>query len=123
MSVVETAGPLWLSLTLWVVVAITGAVAFSYFWRKRVRELYEGGSRRYLLALIIQATGFMAPIGPVLLALQRWAMPPGLDILIALCVGFAVVVALRMAPVTGPMLKDLYSARIAAAMERRDARS
>jgi hypothetical protein len=123
MNVVEQTANLWLSLALWVAVAIALAVAFSYFWRKRVRELFEGGAQRYLLALVVQATAFMAPIPLVLLTLMRWSLPPGLDVLLAVCAGIAMVIVLRMLPVTGPLLRELQRARVEAVRERRAAKS
>lgn len=107
-----------LSLALWVGVAIIAAVALSYFLRPRVRALYPGGWRRYLSALTIQAVGFMAPIPIVLVLLLGAPIPAGLDVIVAVCVGLAVVFALRSMPVTGPMLKDLHRARVEAAMQR-----
>jgi hypothetical protein len=43
---------------------------------------------------------------------------PGLDVVIAVAAGVAVVLGLRYAPVTGPLLKDLHRARVEAAIQR-----
>jgi hypothetical protein len=43
---------------------------------------------------------------------------PWLDVVIAVAVGVALVLLLRMLPVVGPLLKDLFRARVQAAMER-----
>jgi hypothetical protein len=106
------------TIALWVAGAIALAIAFSYFARPRTRALYPGGNRRYLLALTVQAVGFMAPIPVVLILLVAQPLPVMLQIVIAVAVGMGVVLALRAAPVTGPLLKDLHRARVEAAMER-----
>jgi len=111
-------GPLLLTIAMWVAVAIALAVAFSYFMRPRTRALYPGGPGRYLAAITVQAAGFMAPIPIVLIALIGQPIPAGLDVVLAVAVGLGVVFALRAAPVTGPLLKDLHRARVEAAMER-----
>jgi len=115
---VTGAGEFYAQLALWVSVAIALAVAASYFLRSRTRALYPGGARRYLMALIVQAVGFMAPIPIVLVLLLGRQLPPGLDVVIAVGVGVAVIFALRVLPVTGPLLKDLHRARVEAAIER-----
>ena len=107
-----------LSLALWVGVAIIAAVALSYFLRLKTRALYPGGARRYLSALTVQAMGFMVPIPVVLILLFGAPIPAGLDVIIAVGVGLAVVFVLRSLPVTGPLLKDLHRARVEAAMHR-----
>lgn len=112
-------GPsLIVTIALWVVGAIALAVAFSFFLRRRTRAHYPGGPGRYLLALTVQAAGFMAPIPFVLIALLGRPIIPGLDVIIAVCVGIGVVFLLRSLPGTGPMLKDLHRARLEAAMDR-----
>ena len=105
-------------LVLWLVIAIALAVAFSYFTRPRTRAAYPGGQGRYLTALLIQAAGFMIPIPIVLVLLLGRPIPPGLDVILAVLGGLLVVTALRAAPITGPMLKDLHRARLEAAMQR-----
>jgi hypothetical protein len=110
--------PLFLAVLGWVVIAIAIAVAVSYFTRPRVRALYPGGPRRYLLALTVQAAAFMAPIPFVLLLLMGRTISPWLDVVIAVAVGVALVLLLRMLRVVGPLLKDLFRARVHAAMER-----
>lgn len=117
MNVID-GGSLLGTLALWVIAAIALAVAGTYFLRPRTRALYPGGARRYLIAIIIQAVGFMLPIPFVLIMLLGQRMPPGLDVVIAVVVGLGVVFVLRSLPVTGPMLKDLHRARVEAAIER-----
>lgn len=112
------AGSLWLNMAMWVFVALALAVSASYLLRPRTRALYPGGPRRYLLALIVQAAGFMVPIPIVLVLLLGRPIPQGLDVILAVCAGLAVISALHVLPVTGPMLKDLHRARVQAAMER-----
>ncbi len=107
-----------LQLALLVGLAIVGVVAMSYFLRPKTRALYPGGSRRYLSALTIQATGFMLPIPIVLIGLFGRGLPEGVDVVIAVLVGLAVIYGLRSLPVTGPLLKDLHRARVEAAMQR-----
>lgn len=117
MNIVQSDNVL-LELALWVGAAIVGAVALSYFLRPKTRALYPGGQRRYLSALTVQALGFMVPIPIVLVLLLGAPIPPGMDVIIAVCAGLAVVFMLRSIPVTGPLLKDLHRARIEAAMQR-----
>lgn len=112
------AGSLYAMLLVWVLIGIAVAVALSYFLRPRTRALYAGGNRRYLTALIVQAAGFILPIPLVLLLLIGTPIMPGLDVIIAVCVGFGVVLGLRALPLTGPLLKDLHRARVEAVMER-----
>jgi hypothetical protein len=109
---------LLLTIALWVAGAIALAVTATYFLRPRTRALYPGGNRRYLMAIILQATGFIAPIPFVLIMLIGQPIPAGLDVILAVAAGIAVVAALRFAPVTGPMLKDLHRARVEAVMQR-----
>jgi hypothetical protein len=115
---VVNGGALLATILLWLAGAIALAVAFSYFLRPRTRAAYPGGSRRYLLALIVQAVGFMAPIPVVLLLLLGRPIPPGADVVLAVLAGLAVLFGLRAAPVTGPLLKDLHKARVEAAIQR-----
>ena len=107
----------FITIALWLVAAIAIVVAATYFLRPRTRRLYHGGNRRYLLALIVQATGFIAPI-PVVLLLLLGRLPAGFDVIIAVAVGVAVIFVLRMLPATGPLLKDLHRARVEAVLER-----
>jgi hypothetical protein len=109
-------------LALLVAGAILLVIAGSYFLRPRTRALYPGGPQRYLLALIVQSVAFMAPIPIVLVLLFGRPIAPGLDVIIAVSVGFGVLVLLRSLPVTGPMLKDLHRARLDAAMQRLERR-
>ena len=117
MNVID-GGSLLATIALWVVIAIALAVAATYFLRPRTRALYPGGNRRYLMALIVQAAGFIAPIPFVLISLIGRPIMPGLDVILAVAAGVAVVFVLRFAPVTGPLLKDLHRARVEAAMQR-----
>ncbi|MBX9745966.1 MAG: hypothetical protein K2X34_03630 [Hyphomonadaceae bacterium] len=109
-------------LALWVAGAIALVVVTSYFARPRTRALFPGGPRRYLLALVVQSVAFMAPIPIVLVFLVGQRLAPGLDVIIAVSVGFGVLIALRALPVTGPLLKDLHRARLDAAMQRLERR-
>lgn len=117
MNVID-AGSLYTTLALWVLAAIALAVGATYFLRPATRRLYAGGPRRYLLALIVQAAGFMAPIPLTLVLLLGQPIPPGVDVVIAVATGALVIFILRMLPVTGPLLRDLHRARVDAAMER-----
>ena len=112
------AGELYGTVALWVVGGIALMVAGSYFLRPRARALYPGGRRRYLIALIVQAVGLLAPI-PIVLAIVL-GQPVGNSLAIGLAVaaGFGMLVTLRAAPVTGPLLKDLRRAQVEAAMQR-----
>ncbi len=116
MNVID-GGSLLGAIALWVVAAIALAVAGTYFLRPRTRALYPGGNRRYLLALIVQAAGFMLPI-PIVLILLIGRVPPWLDVIIAVVVGLGVVFVLRALPVTGPLLKNLHRARVEAVLQR-----
>jgi len=117
MNVID--GPsLLLQIALWVAAAIAIAVTATYWLRPRTRALYPGGNRRYLVALTIQAAGFMIPIPVVLILLLGQPIIPGLDVLIAVGVGVAMIFLLRALPVTGPLLKDLHRARLEAVMQR-----
>lgn len=122
MSVVGV-GSLLGTLMLWVAGAIALAIAGTYFLRPRTRAHYPGGAKRYLAAISIQAIGFMAPIPIVLVLLFGQPIPAGLDVILAVAAGVGVFMALRYAPVTGPLLKDLHRARVDAAMERLGPRS
>jgi hypothetical protein len=117
MNVVD-AGSLYLTLALWVLGGVAVAVALNYFLRPRTSALYPGGDRRYLTALVLQAGGFILPIPFVLLFLLGRPIAPGLDVIIAVLAGLAVVFGLRMLPATGPLLKDLHRARVEAAIQR-----
>lgn len=107
-----------MQLAILVGLAIVGVVAMSYFLRPKTRALYPGGSRRYLSAVTIQATGFMLPIPIMLILLLGRGLPEGLDVVIAVLTGLAAIYGLRSLPVTGPLLKDLHRARIEAALQR-----
>lgn len=111
-------GSIALTLALWVACAVALAVAATYFLRPRTRALYPGGNMRYLSAISVQAAGFIVPIPIVLVLLIGSPVMAGLDVIIAVCVGLAVVFLLRALPVTGPLLKDLHRARVEAVMER-----
>lgn len=115
-------GSVLTQLLLWVAGAILLVVVGSYFLRPKTRALYPGGSRRYLLALTVQSVAFMAPIPIVLILLIGQPIMPGLDVIIAVSVGFGVLILLRSLPVTGPLLKDLHRARLEAAMQRLERR-
>jgi hypothetical protein len=115
---IVSAESLYATVGLWVLGAIALVVLGSYFLRPRTRALYPGGSQRYLLAIAIQATGFIAPIPFVLVLLLGQPIPPGLDVVLAVAVGLAVVYALRFSPFTGQLLKDLHRARVEAMAER-----
>ncbi len=112
------AGSFYATVALWVGGAIALAIAAMYFLRPRTRAHYPGGAGRYLLAVTIQSLAFVLPIPMVLVLLLGRPMPPGLDVVIAVGVGLAVLFALRYAPVTGPLLKDLHKARVEAMVER-----
>jgi len=109
---------LFLPMAMWLVLAIAVVVLGSYFLSPRVRAQFPGGARRYLIALLVQATGFMAPIPIVLVMLLGAPLPRGADVAIAVGVGFGVLLLLRASPLTGPLLKDLRRARIEATIGR-----
>lgn len=111
-------GALLLNLVMWVGVAIALAVTFSYLLARDTRERFPGGPKRYLAALVVQASAFMIPIPLVLLAMAGQGVAPGIDVIVAVAVGMAVLAGLHYAPVTGPMLRDLRRARLEAAMRR-----
>ena len=112
------AGGFFTTIALGLDGAIALVVAGSYFLRTRTRAHYPGGPRRYLVALIVQATGFMTPVPLVLVALLGRPIPPGLDVVLAVAAGVGVIFLLRALPTTGPLLKDLHRARVEAAIER-----
>lgn len=109
---------LLLQMSLWVLIAIALAVAATYFLRPKVRDRYPGGKQRYLMALIVQAAGFMAPIPVVLLLLISAPIWPGFDVVLAVAAGVAVVALLRILPGTGSLLRDLARTRLEIALER-----
>jgi hypothetical protein len=115
---VVSAQTLLMQMSLWVLIAIALAVAATYFLRPKVRDRYPGGKQRYLMALIIQAAGFMIPIPVALLALIGAPIWPGLDVILAVVAGVFVVAILRVLPVTGPLLRDLARTRLELALER-----
>ena len=120
---VISAGSLLGTILLWLIIAIAIVVTVSYFVRPRTRALYPGGPRRYLLALIVQAAGFMTPVPVVLVALLGQPIPPGLDVILAVAAGVLVIFGLRALPATGPLLKDLHRARVEAAIARLERKS
>jgi hypothetical protein len=65
----------------------------------------------------------MVPIPLVLLFLLGAPISPGIDVALAVAVGFVVVTILSLAPVTGPLLRDLKHTRLAIALERMEGRS
>lgn len=109
---------MFVSMALWVAIAIALAVAFSFFLRPAVRARFPGGERRYLAALVIQAAAFMIPIPFVLVMLLGHSILPYLDVALAVLAGVACVAILRFAPVTGPLLRDLARVRLEIALER-----
>ena len=115
---VITPASLFGTILLWLVIAIALVVTGGYFLRPRTRALYPGGPRRYLMALIVQAAGFMTPVPIVLVALLGQPIPPGLDVVLAVAAGVLVIFGLRALPTTGPLLKDLHRARVEAVMRR-----
>jgi hypothetical protein len=117
MNVID-GGSLFATIAISVAIAIALAIAFSYLMRPRTRALYPGGPGRYLAAISVQAIGFLAPIPVVLILLATQPIPSEAQVVLAVVVGLGVVFALRAAPVTGPLLKDLHRARVEAAMER-----
>jgi hypothetical protein len=110
-------GALLGTLALWVAGAIALATVTTYFVRARVRAVYPGGNGRYLAALIVQSTAFMAPI-PIVLVLMSGVESSALSIALALLAGFGVLTLLHFLPVTGSLLRDLRKAQIDAAMNR-----
>lgn len=115
---VVSAQTLLMQMSLWVLIAIALAVGATYFLRPKVRDRYPGGKQRYLMALVIQASGFMIPIPVALLALVGAPIWPGLDVILAVVAGVIVVAILRVLPVTGPLLRDLARTRLELALER-----
>jgi hypothetical protein len=106
------------TIGLWVAGAIALGVAALYFLRPRTRAHYPGGVGRYLLAITIQMVAFLAPIPIVLVFLLGSPLPQEFQVVTAVLVGIAVFFGLRVAPVTGPLLKDLHRARVQAAIDR-----
>jgi len=117
MNVVDS-GALLLNFFVWVGVAIALAVGFTYLLRPRARELFPGGAKRYVTALIVQSAAFMIPIPVALFLLIGVSLPTGVDVLIAVTAGVAVLAALHYLPMTGPLLRDLRKARLDEALER-----
>lgn len=115
---VVTVQSLLMQMSVWVLIAIALAVGATYFLRPKVRDRFPGGKGRYLTALVIQAAGFMIPIPVVLLYLLGAPIWPGLDVVLAVLAGVAVVAILRFIPVTGPLLRDLARTRLEIALER-----
>lgn len=119
---VISAGPLYLTLLLWVGGALVLAVGAMYFLRPRTRAHYPGGNGRYLLATTIQVAALLVPLPIVLILLLGSPLAPSLHVIVAVLVGLAVLFGLRFAPLTGPLLSDLHKARVAAMVERLGAR-
>jgi len=117
------AASLYSTLAIWIVVAIIGVVVATYLLRPRTRARYPGGAKRYVAALLIQAAGFMIPIPIVLILLVGSPVWPGIDVVLAITAGVLVLVALRYAPITGPLLADLHRARLEEALHRMGPRS
>lgn len=117
MNVID-AGSLLASIALWVAIAIALAVAAVYFLRPRVRERYPGGAKRYLLALIVQTAGFMIPIPIVLVVLIGRPVPPGVDVVLGVLAGVAVVALLHFVPGVGALLRDINKTKLEIAIER-----
>lgn len=104
-----------------------GLVVVLGMLRTRVISRYPGGSGRYVLALVVQASAFIIPVPWVALSLFPMGpygapilakAPHGTHILAGLLVGFLLVLALRALPGTGPLLNDLVRARLETALER-----
>lgn len=117
MNVIDGASMLSFLLTV-IAIAIAAAVAASYFFRPKTRAHFKGGNGRYLLALVTQAAAFITPIPVVWLLLIGQPIPAGIDVIIGVACGVALVMLLRHAPFTGPLLKDLARARLEVALER-----
>ena len=115
---VISAESLLMQMGLWVLIAIALAVAGTYFLRSKVRERFPGGKRRYIAALVIQASGFMIPIPIVLIYLIGAPLWPMLGVFLAVAAGIAVVMMLRFLPVTGPLLRDLARTRLEIVLKR-----
>ena len=109
---------LFYNMAMFVAVAIALGVTFTYLTRPAVRARFPGGTKRYVVALIVQAAGFMIPIPVVLVLLFGQPVPPGVDVIIAVVVAVGVLALLHYAPVTGPLLRDLRRSRLEAAMAR-----
>ena len=60
----------------------------------------------------------MIPIPIVLVFLLGAPIWPGIDVILAVVAGIVAVVILRVAPVTGPLLRDLARTRLEIALER-----
>jgi hypothetical protein len=117
MNVID-ASSFYTTIGLFVGGATALAIAAMYFLRPRTRAHYPGGAGRYLLAITIQMVALLLPIPIVLLFLLTSPMPQELQVITAVVVGIGVFFALRFAPVTGPLLKDLHKARVEAMVDR-----
>lgn len=113
-----SAGEFYATIGLWGAGAIALAVAALYFLRPRTRAHYPGGAGRYLLAITVQMAALLAPIPIVLVFLLQSPLSQEIQIISAVVAGIGVYFALRTAPVTGPLLKDLHRARVQAAADR-----
>lgn len=106
------------NMAMFVVVAIALSVTFSYISRPSIRARFPGGAGRYVVALVVQAAGFMIPIPVGLVLLFGRPIPAGVDVALAVAAGVAVLALLHFAPLTGPLLKDLRRTRMEAALAR-----
>jgi len=122
MNVVD-GGALFLNFIVWVGVAITLAVGFTYLLRPQMRARFPGGAKRYVAALLAQSAAFMIPIPVALFLLIGAPLPTGVDVIIAVTAGVAVLAALHYLPITGPLLRDLRKARLDEALERASRRA
>jgi hypothetical protein len=113
-----SASGFYATVGLWVAGAIALAVAVMFFLRPRTRAHYPGGAGRYLLAITVQMTAFLAPIPLVLLFLLGSPLPQEAQVVAAVLMGVGLYFLLRVSPVTGPLLKDLHRARLEAAVDR-----
>lgn len=113
-----SAGGFYMTAALFVVGAIALAIAVMYFLMPRTRGHYPGGQGRYLLAVSVQMFALLAPIPLVLLFLLGSPLPQEAQVVTAVVVGGLVLFGLRFAPGTGPLLKDLHKARVAAMADR-----
>jgi hypothetical protein len=115
---IVSAASLYMVVGLVVAGAVALGVAAMYVLRPRTRAHYPGGAGRYLLAITIQMAALLAPIPIVLMFLLTSPIMQELQVILAVLVGIGVFFALRVAPGTGPLLKDLHKARVAAMVER-----
>jgi hypothetical protein len=117
MNVIDGAS-MWMFILTAVAMAVGAAVVASFIFRPKTRARFQGGNGRYLAAVFIQAAAFITPIPVVWLLLIGRPIPAGVDVLLGVATGVALVTLLRYAPVTGPLLKELARARLEVALER-----